>query len=625
VVLDPAVRAVMAQINKNNPGAVLLGSEIALPRQLVTTGSLSIDVALGGGFACNQWIEVIGHECLCPGTKILCADLVWRPIEDLHVGQEIIGFDEDSWGLGKGRTSCYRRAQVTHLGRKRLPVYEITTPYGKTLASAGHLWLTHGIGPRSVRDPQKAKQGVHSPQRYWCRTDKLRPGQRIASLGEPWQIETSWEAGYLAGFYDGEGCIAKQNINNSRVSCAQVLGPTAEKVTDLLEKFGFLPLLTITEPPVKYPHWQRKVVWKFPGRYQDMRFIGSIRPERLLAKADSLWEGRSTKAVHGSTVPVLAVRSLGVREVVTIETTTKTLIADGLLSHNSSGKTYVTLKMIAANQRKDPKWTVVWFATESFNERYASMLGVDLDRVIVEDENGMEAVFTHSIEFLKTKAIDCIVIDSYPGLVPARESEGDMDEFQPGLRAFLTGKFLRMASPHTKRSLTEPERPVLGVVINQWREKITAFGDPRTTPGGKGKNFFFFQRIDVQRSKWITNSREHPVGQTLKVVNVKNKLAPPGRFGEVDAYFSDCKGHKAGNYDLVKDIWTAADAYDVVQRQGSFYTFGEHRWRGQEAVRDAIRKDPALRSQIRKAVLKAATLQPVEKSAPAAKRRARAR
>jgi recombination protein RecA len=160
-----------------------------------------------------------------------------------------------------------------------------------------------------------------------------------------------------------------------------------------------------------------------------------------------------------------------------------------IIGHESAGKSLLTFKLIAANQALDPKWTVVWFATEYFDESYAQMLGADLDRIIVENENTMEKVYEHCIEFLKTRAIDCIVIDSYPALVPAREEDATMEDFQPGLAAFLTGKFFRMSNPSMKRSLTEEERPVTGIIINQWREKIGSYGDPRTAPGGKRRTF----------------------------------------------------------------------------------------------------------------------------------------
>lgn len=277
-----------------------------------------------------------------------------------------------------------------------------------------------------------------------------------------------------------------------------------------------------------------------------------------------------------------------------------------IVGHESVGKTLIVLKTIAANQKLNPNFTTVWFATEDFVDSYASMLGVDLSRIIVENENTMEAVYEHTIEFLDTRAIDCVVIDSYPGLVPAREEDATMEDNQPMLAAFLTGKFFRKSNPSMKRSLTEDERPVTGFVINQWREKMTTYGDPRTTPGGKAKNFFYFQRVDVRRKEFIKNTKSEPIGQVIEIVNLKNKYARPGRVGQIDAYISTGKGFKAGDYDTVKDVVSAAIAYDVIKREGARnYSFGGQTWAGRPKLDAAIKSDAKLRGRVRRAVMTA--------------------
>lgn len=280
-----------------------------------------------------------------------------------------------------------------------------------------------------------------------------------------------------------------------------------------------------------------------------------------------------------------------------------------VIGHESVGKTLLVLKTIAYHQKRDPDWTVVWFATEDFVESYAEMLGCDIERIIVVNENRMESVYEWAKEFVELKAVDCIVIDSLPALIPAREMDATMEDWQPGLAAFITGKFFRKTGK-IQRSLVEEERPCIGFVINQYREKIgTMFGDPRTTPGGKAKNFAYFMRVEVQRAEWINNTRNDPIGQVLKVINVKNKTAPPRRSALIDVYFADGNGFKAGSFDIIKDITNAALAYDVIQREGkgSMYTFGEERWRGKEAINKALRAEPKLRQQIRKAVMAEAT------------------
>jgi recombination protein RecA len=278
-----------------------------------------------------------------------------------------------------------------------------------------------------------------------------------------------------------------------------------------------------------------------------------------------------------------------------------------IIGNESAGKTLVALKTIAANQALDPSWMTVWFASEDFNKPYARMMGVDLSRVILREEVLMELVYSEIIEFLETREVDCIVLDSLPALEPMREADNTMEDFQPGLGAFLTGKFFRMSNPVIKRPLTGAGRSVTGLVINQWREKIGGYGNPRTTPGGRAKNFFYYQRVEVRRDAWIDNTRGNHIGQAIKMTNEKNKLAPPGRVGLVDAYFADGGGFVAGDYDTTKDIVSAAIAYGVIDRgeKRGQWVFGQHSWPNRPRLDDAVSEDAKLRTAIKRAVLKA--------------------
>ena len=78
-----------------------------------------------------------------------------------------------------------------------------------------------------------------------------------------------------------------------------------------------------------------------------------------------------------------------------------------------------------------------------------------------------------------------------------------------GLGARLTNKLMRKSPPAQRRK--EGERDCLCLIINQWRDRVgVIFGDPRTTPGGKGKNFSYFTRVDVARDGWIEDKETRP-------------------------------------------------------------------------------------------------------------------
>lgn len=278
-----------------------------------------------------------------------------------------------------------------------------------------------------------------------------------------------------------------------------------------------------------------------------------------------------------------------------------------LIGEPSHGKTAVALKCVAANQQRDPDFTTVWVAAEQWVPSYAVMCGVDLERVIVIETNIMETAYQSVIQFAESKAVDAIIIDSLPALVPAPEAEKNMDELTVGKGALLTNKFFRVVGKAMKRSLTEAERPVLGIVINQYRMKIGVMhGDPRTTPGGEGKNYAFFTRSEVRRDEWIeegTGVNKQRVGQRIKIRTIKNKTSPPQRIAYVDYYFQDSGIYEAGDYDLAKEVAAMAIVKEVVERKGGWIYYGERKWQGQASFVDSLREEVDLMSEVRATVL----------------------
>lgn len=269
-----------------------------------------------------------------------------------------------------------------------------------------------------------------------------------------------------------------------------------------------------------------------------------------------------------------------------------------IIGNPSNGKTVMTLKTIAANQAKDPGYETLWIASEDFVFPWAENLGIDLNRVTIVTTNVMEEAYQIVVEALEARAMDAVVIDSLPALVPGDEAERQMAEWTMGLGARLTGQFMRKTSKSQKRSLTEDDRPCLGIIINQWREKIgVMYGDPRTTPGGNAKNYNFFTRVEVSRDEWIEHQRRR-VGLTIKAKTIKNKTAPAHRVGGVDFYFDSVPGFDAGSYDSVKEMFLVGCEYEVVSRAGSFYSYGGQRWQGKDAALEGIREDPDLQEAL---------------------------
>jgi recombination protein RecA len=260
----------------------------------------------------------------------------------------------------------------------------------------------------------------------------------------------------------------------------------------------------------------------------------------------------------------------------------------------SNGKSVIALKTVAANQVVDKKYTCLWIAAEPFVTQWAIKCGVDMNRVFVADTRVMEEAFQIAIDLIDQRLIDAVVMDSLSSLTPTEEDEKSIDEATVALGARITSKFMRKSNAAQRRSLTEPDRPCLCLIISQWREKVgVMYGDNRVTPYGRAKEFFYMVRCEVRRDEWLGTDKER-VGLGFKLRVTKNKTAPPQRQASVDFYWQDTSKHSGGCYDLGKEIANIALDMEVVELHGSTYYFAGQKWRGKESFFTAIEEDPKL-------------------------------
>lgn len=269
---------------------------------------------------------LVGFDCLTPSMRVLYADLTWRRIGDVKVGDALIGFDEKL-----GKSAKVRPSIVNEVHRTEKKCVRIWTDRGMVEASYDHQWV--------VRPARGSKASL----RRWLASKDLRPGDRISFFAQPWETDRSFEAGYLAGFFDGEGYISARKKTEygtqggGVVGYGQVYGPTHDGVMRMLQERGFDLAVRhraacVTEARGK----QQALAMPWIRNGDGMRFVGSIRPQRLLAKSQTLWDGIRTWSQSERSRPatVLRIEKIGVHEVVAVGTSTNTFIAEGMLSHN---------------------------------------------------------------------------------------------------------------------------------------------------------------------------------------------------------------------------------------------------------------------------------------------------
>jgi hypothetical protein len=244
--------------------------------------------------------------CVAPSSRILQTDLSWKSASEIAVGDSVVGFDEMPV---EGRRRKFQPSTVEGRQPIRLPSYRIrTSDGGEVVCSHEHRWLS--------------KNGSN---RVWKRADELKIGSELSSVGLPWTPDTSFEAGYLAGILDGEGSIAR-NEGTSILAFAQNPGPVLDATLAILKNMG-------SRVGVYQRGTYECVQAVVLGRaFEKARILGVVRPQRLLPMASALWEGVTIKATRK--VFVTSVEYIGDQELIAIQTSTKTFVCEGLLSHN---------------------------------------------------------------------------------------------------------------------------------------------------------------------------------------------------------------------------------------------------------------------------------------------------
>jgi DNA repair photolyase len=333
--------------------------------------------------------------CLAPETLVLHADLIWRPLGDVRIGDALLGFDELP---GTGGRRKLRPALVEAAWWSRRSALRLVTNGTEVLTTAEHRWLQW----RSFR---------------WSRTEQLTPGRILRRLAVVSQspVDEDYRAGYVAGLSLGDGTFRyepgqrsdKLGFPQAYWRIALIDREPLERIVDYLESFGvrgevraFDPghrsthpmwkveirslaklevvskLLTVERTSAEYRRgfvagffdaeghngsslrisqvdvrtlervrgYARSSGFEFrleprPGRASTIRLIGSVAERiRFFSTYDPAIT-RKRQALFATTRsllpdPVVAIERAGTRDVVDIQTSTGTFFAAGLATHN---------------------------------------------------------------------------------------------------------------------------------------------------------------------------------------------------------------------------------------------------------------------------------------------------
>lgn len=265
----------------------------------------------------------------------------------------------------------------------------------------------------------------------------------------------------------------------------------------------------------------------------------------------------------------------------------------------SSGKTTLALHVLAEAQKKGGVGAFV-DAEHALDPEYAKRIGVNTDELLISQPDSGEQALQIVETLVNSGQVDVIVVDSVAALVPQKEIEGEMGEFQIGMQARLMSQAMRKLSGIVAKTKT------IVIFLNQTRMKIgIMFGNPETTPGGVALKFYASVRIDLRRTAQIKHGDEI-IGNQVKAKVVKNKVAAPFRIAEFSIYYNE-------GISYISDLINTGIRYGVIKKAGSWLQFEETKLgQGVEGAKTFLKENPNTIQKIKKALTDSKEKAPIE-------------
>jgi len=242
----------------------------------------------------------------------------------------------------------------------------------------------------------------------------------------------------------------------------------------------------------------------------------------------------------------------------------------------STGKSTFALKIVKKYQELD-KICVLVDAEKSFDTTWASMLGVDINKLLIIYPNTLEE-FGDMVSLL-IPTVDLIIVDSIVSLIPEEEINRDTNQPTMALGARINAIITRkIYNALTNRNTTI-------IFINQIREKPgVMYGNPYTSGGGHALLHFYNTRIEFKLGKPIEEGEGEnkiKIGYEIHLRCIKNKKGRPYRNSIIDLYFD-------GNIDNKKSLFHQAIKYGIITKNGVWFEYNNLKEQGKEALIEKI-------------------------------------
>lgn len=258
----------------------------------------------------------------------------------------------------------------------------------------------------------------------------------------------------------------------------------------------------------------------------------------------------------------------------------------------SSGKTTLTLHAIAEAQKTGGNCVFV-DVEHALDISYAQKLGVNINNLLVIQPDYGEQALESVDTFVKSKAIDMIVVDSVAALVPKAEIDGEMGDSHMGLHARLMSQALRKLTSSISKS------NCIIIFINQIRMKIgVLFGNPETTTGGNALKFYSSIRLDIRKTGTIKNSDSVEIGNNTRIKVVKNKVAPPFKVINVEIIYNQ-------GISFIGEVIDIGVQMEIIEKSASWYFYNKIKiGQGKENAKQYLKNNPKILKEIEEKIRK---------------------
>lgn len=280
----------------------------------------------------NQADMVTGHyiRCMVPETRVLTDDLRWRAAGDLRPGDGLLAFEESI--AGKRRMQQWATVLSNRMDFD--DVYAVELETGEILMCTGeHPWLVSTAhGPMVKRRWRRTDELLGAPRSHSGQFAKTRA--MVSRVLAPWSDDSSWEAGWLAGFFDGEGSFSGITSSKAQIVGNQLPGAVWDTAINILTQKGFTVGSNVRST-FHRDYLDKKgniMSLRVNGGFEEKaRLLGQIRPVRLLNQ----WRTLPLGQLRTHSVGIKSVTFVGRREISRLATSSGTYIAEGYAVHNS--------------------------------------------------------------------------------------------------------------------------------------------------------------------------------------------------------------------------------------------------------------------------------------------------